>query len=160
MSAIGTDAKDARLMAGLLTGMSITSAAAASGYSVRTVFRRLHDQEFRSLLASSATAIRSAAEAQLVGSTSDAVEALRAVMCGDGPPAPRVAAARAILELATAPTDLFPGGTLPFDEVRNLPIARYMAAHPEAVGPIVTRLAELKKAAGDRAGDGHGDDIG
>jgi hypothetical protein len=89
---------DAPLVASLAAGASERSAAKAGEVSERTVHRRLEDPTFRKAVEEARADIVRRAVAMLSAASTEAVDALRALL-GSEMDFARLAAARAILEL-------------------------------------------------------------
>lgn len=89
---------DAALITALAGGATQQAAAEAAGVSERTVRRRLASPDFASRVAEARTELVRRAVAMLAEASGAAVETLRALL-QDAPPAVRLGAARAVLEL-------------------------------------------------------------
>ncbi|MBI4491729.1 MAG: hypothetical protein HY690_02935 [Chloroflexi bacterium] len=98
VAANGRHSADSALVVALSGGQTLQSAAKQAGVSERTVRRRLADPAFRSQLAAAQAATLASAVAALGAASGEAVTALRGLLAS-GPPATRLGAAKAILEL-------------------------------------------------------------
>jgi hypothetical protein len=90
--------EDALLLA-LACGATVEAAARQCGLSDRTVYRRLKDPEFRSRLQSVRADMVQRAAGMLTAAAGEAVRTLLALQKESAPPAVRLGAARAVLEL-------------------------------------------------------------
>ncbi len=94
-------AHDDLIVAALAAGASYSEAAAAARVSRKTVQRRMADAAFRAEVASARSEVIEAVKGQLLGAAPAAIRTLAEVgASGSAPPAARVSAARAVLELA------------------------------------------------------------
>jgi hypothetical protein len=83
----------------LACGASVEQAARQTGWSERTIFRRLRDPKFcRELQAVRDDMVRRSA-GMLTAAAGEAVKTLVTLMAGNVPPATRLGAARAVLEI-------------------------------------------------------------
>ena len=99
----GGDRKNANgtLVAALAGGATIAEAAERGGVSQRTVYRRLEDADFRAAVQQARAELVTQAVARLAEAGGEAVATLRALLGEGTPPAVRLGAARAVLELGT-----------------------------------------------------------
>ena len=88
-------------MAALAGGATVQDAARQAGVSERTVYRRLDDAEFRQAVMEARAELVARAVAMLAEAGTEAVTTLRALLEEPTPPAVRLGAARAVLELGT-----------------------------------------------------------
>jgi len=87
------------LLLALACGASVEQAARQTGWSERTIFRRLRDAKFcRELQAVRDDMVRRSA-GMLTAAAGEAVKTLVTLMAGNIPPATRLGAARAVLEI-------------------------------------------------------------
>lgn len=91
----GVDALAIRLAA----GGGVADAARASGVSERTAYRRLADPDFCATVTRLRAELWESTAAQLVAAGAEAVKALVALLGAATPPAQRLGAARAVIEL-------------------------------------------------------------
>lgn len=92
---------DTALVAALAGGATVEAAAKLAGVSERTVYRRLENAGFRRQVAEARAAMIERATAKLAEASTEAAATLRALLDASSPPAVRLGAARAILELGT-----------------------------------------------------------
>jgi hypothetical protein len=92
-----------KAMAALLSGKSVTAAAEAAGVGRETLHRWLReDPAFQAAVGSGKAELLDAARAELRAMASEAVGTLRDLMSPNAPPAIRLKAASAILEMLGA----------------------------------------------------------
>jgi transposase-like protein len=91
-------AEEALLLA-LACGASVEQAARQCGLSSRTVYRRLAEPDFRRRLQALRCDMVSRTAGTLTAAASEAVRTLLEILRSAAPPAVRLAAARAVLEL-------------------------------------------------------------
>jgi hypothetical protein len=91
---------DAALIASLAAGKTVQDAAADAGVSVATAHRRLAEDGFRQRVTAARDEMIARAVGQLSEAAADAVAALRDLLKPATPPAVRLGAARAALEMA------------------------------------------------------------
>jgi hypothetical protein len=99
MSHRGRRNADDTLVALLASGVSVAEASVTAGVSSRTVFRRLKDGTFVERVRQARAAITERTLAKLTDAGCEAADVLRALLIS-APPAVKLGAARAILELA------------------------------------------------------------
>jgi hypothetical protein len=93
---------DLQLIAALLQTSTVREAASKAGVSEATVYRRLRQPAFRRRLKEARLLVFAQALSRLQSATGDAVDTLLDVMADHGaPPASRVRAACAVLDLAS-----------------------------------------------------------
>ena len=92
---------DAALLLALASGETVREAARLAGIGERTATRRLADADFRRHIAELRGEMVSRAVGRLADGSTEAVAALRKLLDAGTPPAVRLGAARAILELGT-----------------------------------------------------------
>ncbi len=92
---------DAALLLALASGETVREAARLAGIGERTATRRLADADFRRRVAELRGEMVSRAVGRLADGSTEAVAALRKLLDAGTPPAVRLGAARAILELGT-----------------------------------------------------------
>jgi hypothetical protein len=92
---------DPLLIAALAGGATNQDAARRAGVSEKTVYRRLDDPTFRQQVADARAGLVTRAVAMLAEAGTEAVRTLRALLADGTPPAVRLGAARAVLELGT-----------------------------------------------------------
>jgi hypothetical protein len=97
MAGSGRQNADPLLIAALLSGATLATAAERAGVSEQTARRRLHDPEFHARLDAAGEELIAAATRALADASGEAVSTLRDLL-RDGPPAVKLGAARAILE--------------------------------------------------------------
>jgi hypothetical protein len=90
---------DERLLIALACGASVETAARSLGVSERTVYRRLADSAFRKRLQDMRADMVQRTAGALTAAGSEAVRTLLALQKETVPPAVRLGAARAVLEL-------------------------------------------------------------
>jgi hypothetical protein len=90
---------DAKLLLALACGATVEQAARQTGLSVRTVYRRLADPDFRRQVQSTRTDMISRAAATLTAAGTEAVKTLLVLQQNTAPAAVRLGAARAVLEM-------------------------------------------------------------
>ncbi|MGO9178954.1 MAG: hypothetical protein ACLQBX_02525 [Candidatus Limnocylindrales bacterium] len=98
MAGDGRHSADAALLAALLGGATPAEAAKKAGVSEHTARRRLADRDFHDRLDAAGDELFAATARGLTEASTDAVDALHALVL-DGPPAVQHGAARTILEL-------------------------------------------------------------
>jgi hypothetical protein len=99
--------KQERAIAALLVAPSVTAAAQQIGVNENTLLRWLKDAAFQTTYREARRHVVQQAIAQVQQATSEAVEALRAIMSnGDAPASARVSAAKAVLETALKAVEL------------------------------------------------------
>jgi hypothetical protein len=81
-------------------GATVVEAADAANVSERTVYRRLHDSEFREQLLAGRDELLCRTTGELVEASTEAVATLRDLLSPQSPAAQRLGAARAILDLS------------------------------------------------------------
>ena len=92
---------DAALLLALASGETVREAARLAGIGERTATRRQADADFRRRVAELRGEMVSRAVGRLADGSTEAVAALRKLLDAGTPPAVRLGAARAILELGT-----------------------------------------------------------
>jgi hypothetical protein len=93
------DKSDAALLASIFAGHTVAEAASQAGIGERTAYRRLDDPPFRAELLDLRRRLLDETVEEMAGAAVEAARTLRALL-GDGePPAIRLGAARAVLEL-------------------------------------------------------------
>ena len=92
---------DEALALALATGQTLRDAAAASSVAERRAFRRMADPVFRRRVGELRGEMVGRAVGRLADGSTEAVAALRKLLDAGTPPAVRLGAARAILELGT-----------------------------------------------------------
>ena len=99
----GGDRKNAdpALIAALAGGATVQDAARQAGVSERTAHRRLDDAAFQQEVFAARAALITGAVCKLAAASTEAADTLRALLAADTPPAVRLGACRAILELGT-----------------------------------------------------------
>jgi hypothetical protein len=90
---------DAKLLLALACGATVEQAARQTGLSVRTVYRRLADPDFRRQVQSTRTDMISRAAATLTAAGTEAVKTLLTLQQTSVPAAVRLGAARSVLEM-------------------------------------------------------------
>ena len=90
---------DPALIAALASGATVQDAARTVGVSERTVYRRRDDPEFARRVAEARAELVARAVALLADAGAEAAATLRALLGEPTPPAVRLGACRAILEL-------------------------------------------------------------
>jgi hypothetical protein len=95
----GRSNADDALLAALAWGATADAAAKAAGVSVRTVTRRLADPEFRTKLQEARGDIVRRTAGALTAASQESVRTLLTLQREPTPPAVRLGAARAVLEL-------------------------------------------------------------
>ena len=90
---------DEKLLLALACGATVEQAAQQSGLSARTVHRRLVDPAFRQRLQQARDDMVQRASGVLTAATLEAIKTLLAVQQASAPPAVRLGAARAVIEL-------------------------------------------------------------
>jgi hypothetical protein len=90
---------DETLLAALACGATLEGAARQAGVSRRTAQRRAAEPEFQQRLAAARTDMLKRASAGLTGAAMESVKTLLALQGPGNPPAVRLGAARAMLEL-------------------------------------------------------------
>ena len=90
---------DEALLLALACGATVEHAAAKAGISRRTATRRLDDPEFRRLQEHKADLVHRSAAALTAGNL-EAIKTLLSLLAAGSPPAVRLGAARAILDLS------------------------------------------------------------
>lgn len=88
-------------VAGLAAGLTMTEVARQAGVSDRTLRRWLGSDAFRRRVEDARTELISTTVGKLADSASEAVATLRQLLREGNPPATRLGAARAILEMAS-----------------------------------------------------------
>ena len=101
MAEFGRQKGDSPLVAALAGGATVRDAARQAGVSERTVYRRLDDPEFSRGVTEARAELVTRAVAMLAEAGTEAVRTLRALLADGTPPAVRLGAARAVLELGT-----------------------------------------------------------
>jgi hypothetical protein len=101
MSVSGRSGADAVLVAVLAAGATYDAAAAQAGVSERTVRRRMDEPEFRQQVDAARADLVTQTTARLVSASVEAVATLEALLGPETPPAQRLGAAKAVIELAT-----------------------------------------------------------
>ena len=99
MGKLGRQPADDVLKIALACGANTEAAARKAGVSVRTVYRRMDDPEFRQSLKQIRTDMVQWATAMLTAASMEAVKTLVALQAADIPPTVRLGAARAVLEM-------------------------------------------------------------
>ena len=84
----------------LVCGASIDTAARKAGMSRRTAYRRLNDPRFMKRLQAARAEVAKRTSALLSAGSLEATKALMELISASSPPATRLGAARAIIELA------------------------------------------------------------
>jgi hypothetical protein len=102
-----TQPVEEQLMIALACGATLEGAAAKAGVSERTVYRRLEDPQFRQRLQSFRLDMVERAGAMLTAASMEAVKTLLGLTDRSYPPAIRLAASRAVLELGIKLRDLY-----------------------------------------------------
>ena len=92
---------DSALIAALAGGATVHDAATRAGVSEHTVYRRLEAPEFSRGVTEARAELVTRAVAMLAEAGTEAVGTLRALLDEGTPPAVRLGAARAVLELGT-----------------------------------------------------------
>jgi transposase-like protein len=95
----GKRGADQKLLLALACGATVESAARQTGLSESTVYRRLADAEFRGKLQALRADMVKRTSAALTAASSEAVRTLLALQQPTVPPAVRLGAARAVLEI-------------------------------------------------------------
>src|SRR5215471_7096025 len=95
----GRAAADQVLAAGLAAGLSTEQAAEQAGVSLRTAWRRKADPAFAALVHSLRQEMVTRTTGRLVNASGNAVSTLEALTAAEFPPAIRLAAAKALLEI-------------------------------------------------------------
>ncbi len=90
---------DERLLMALACGAAVEVAARTAGVSERTVYRRLQDPAFRGRLQEVRADMLQRTSGMLTAAGGEGVKTLLALMKETAPPAVRLGAARAVLEL-------------------------------------------------------------
>jgi hypothetical protein len=83
----------------LACGATVENAATSAGVSQATVYRRLKDPEFQAELRKTKTEMVCRTGSMLTAAAGEAVKALLALVKDSAPPATRLGAARAVIEL-------------------------------------------------------------
>src|SRR5205823_14914021 len=91
---------DPALIVALASGSTVQDAAATAGVSVATAHRRLADKGFQHCVTEARDELVSLTVGRLAKATSRAVDTLDALLGDQTPPAVRLGAARAVLEMA------------------------------------------------------------
>jgi hypothetical protein len=95
----GRRSTDQLLLMALACGATVENAAVSAGISQATVYRRLKDPEFQQELCKTKTEMVNRTAAMLTAAAGEAVKTLLALQKDSTPPASRLGAARAVLEL-------------------------------------------------------------
>lgn len=90
---------DEQLLIALACGSTVENAAKKAGIAESTVYRRLRDQEFQQRLDEVRRDMVERASSMLTAAAMEAVRALVELLGKDSPPATRLGAARAVLEI-------------------------------------------------------------
>jgi len=90
---------DERLVMALACGATVEAAAQATGMHKRTVYRRLEDPAFRQRLQQARGEMVQRTAGMLTAAAGESVKALLALLKEGTPPAVRLGAARAVLEI-------------------------------------------------------------
>ncbi|MFL5330040.1 MAG: hypothetical protein ACJ8C4_14135 [Gemmataceae bacterium] len=90
---------DAPLLLAMACGATVEQAARQAGLSDRTIYRRLKDPEFRKELQAVRDDMVRRSAGMLTAAAGEAVKTLAALMSSGVPPATRLGAARAVLEI-------------------------------------------------------------
>jgi len=99
----GGTPSDDLVIAAVASGASFTEAASAAGVSRSTVARRMREVEFRARVTEARSEVVGMVKGQLLGAAPAAIRTLAEVgASASAPPAARVSAARAVLEMAFA----------------------------------------------------------
>jgi hypothetical protein len=96
----GKKKTDEALILALACGTPVETAAAKSGVSERTVYRRLKEPEFRRRVQTTRAEMVERAASMLTAASMQAVKTLLALQETSAPPAVRLGAARAILDIS------------------------------------------------------------
>lgn len=99
MAGSGRQNADPVLIAALAGGATAKEAADLAGVGERTVVRRQGDPAFRQRVEAAQREMLATATTNLAGASVEAVETLRKLLRGSMPPAVKLGASRAILEL-------------------------------------------------------------
>jgi hypothetical protein len=99
VSVRGRKSADEVVLLALACGATLESAAAKAGVSARTVQRRLNDADFQRRLRDLRTDMVQRTAGMLTAAAGEAVKTLLSLQNNPTPPAVRLGAARAILEL-------------------------------------------------------------
>ena len=99
MAGSGRRHADAALIAALAGGATMADAARAAGVGERTVYRRLQTPAFRARVIAARADLVERAAARLADAAGAAVTTLGELLVAGTPPAVRLGAARAVLEL-------------------------------------------------------------
>ena len=91
---------DARLIETLARGSSQAQAATETGYSTRTIRRRMEHEDFRNAVAAARSAVLTEATGKLAAAAGAAVETLVSLATGAKSEIVRASCARSILELS------------------------------------------------------------
>jgi hypothetical protein len=95
----GRRGADDRLLQTLACGATVAAAAAQAGVSEATAYRRLAEPEFRRRLQALRADMVQRTAGTLTAAANEAVRTLLELLKGAAPPAARLGAARAVLEL-------------------------------------------------------------
>ena len=98
MAENGLNGRERLLIVQLASGATHDRAAEASGYSLRTITRKLEDQRFRTELDKARNQLFEAAFGRVVAAAQAAAGTLITLLARDTPPATRLGAARTLLE--------------------------------------------------------------
>ena len=96
---------DETLIVALASGLSVRNAAKRAAVSESTAFRRLRDPAFRQRVDETRGTLFSEALGRLADAASEAVNTLRGLLGKKSPPAVRLAASRAVLDLGVRMRD-------------------------------------------------------
>ncbi|HYH64254.1 MAG TPA: hypothetical protein VD866_06110 [Urbifossiella sp.] len=91
--------RDDALALSLACGATVEAAARQAGVSDRTVYRRLRDPDFQKRIKEARTDLMRRSAGLLSAASGEAVRTLLALMKDSAPPAVRLGAAKAVLEL-------------------------------------------------------------
>jgi hypothetical protein len=105
MAGRGRENADGALATALAGGATVADAAKRAGVSERTAFRRLQNLDFRLRVNATQSAITNRTIKRLVEASESAADALLVLLVPQSPPAVRLGAAKAILQLVLRERD-------------------------------------------------------